>query len=262
MTTGNATLEASAFGTDIRIADQQNALADGALDGLLDMLDRHCVLRIYSDELFSSASIARIAGHLGTPIQTASTAPTVPGHDFIIDVSMRAKVDDGRPRKRANQEDFHYDYSAGRHAAYSILYLLDVPPNRPMPFVDMRRVYADLPDDLKTRIAGLEHEPGLPLVAMHPRTGVPVLSLPRRDTTMIVGLDEDEAKTLIGDLWAIVDASPHRFEAEMRSKDLFVWDGIAAVHCNPAFPRDRDRTIWFATVPLDDAPKAWAAIAA
>jgi alpha-ketoglutarate-dependent taurine dioxygenase len=50
-------------------------------------------------------------------------------------------------------------------------------------------------------------------------------------------------------LWATVETSPACYEHVLESGDLVIWDNIASVHDNPALPRDKDRVIWFLTIP-------------
>ena len=39
----------------------------------------------------------------------------------------------------------------------------------------------------------------------------------------------------------------------LRDQMLVLWDNLACVHDNPAFPRDRERVTWFLNV-LNDRP--------
>jgi hypothetical protein len=95
-----------------------------------------------------------------------------------------------------------------------------------MRFVDMRRLAAE--------------DPGSPFAATHPRTEETILLAPQRRPD---APDEEVA------LWDRVERSPHALQVEMRSGDIIVWDGLAATHMNPVFPRAHDRSIWFLTVP-------------
>ena len=42
-------------------------------------------------------------------------------------------------------------------------------------------------------------------------------------------------------------------EVPLRDRTLVIWDDIACVHDHPAFPRDRERQVWFLNV-LGDRP--------
>ena len=52
-------------------------------------------------------------------------------------------------------------------------------------------------------------------------------------------------------LWKRIETSPIDYAIPLRDRTLVVWDNIACVHDNPAFPRDRERAIWFLNVLLD-----------
>ncbi len=137
----------------------------------------------------------------------------------------------------------------------------------------MVEAYATLPFDVRSLVTGrnavhgslpapsapLEdapaYDPGIasrrPLVVDHWRTGTPVLYLPKHPHSTIDGLPEDEGRAVLAHLWAHTAACSARFEAVLHSGEVVVWDNIRAVHTNPPYPRDRDRTVWFFLIPGD-----------
>jgi alpha-ketoglutarate-dependent taurine dioxygenase len=187
----------------------------------------------------------------------------VPGYEIIGDLSARARPDDGRPRIPAAIEALHQDFGVSFRgfSSHSILYTKDVPPVLPMRWVSLSAAYASLPDDVKARIGPLRavHASGpdrtvgarRPMVLRHPATGQPVLHLPLRRDAAIEDVDDAESEALMKTLWEAVETSPARYEHVLESGDLFIWDNVASVHDNPAFPRDEDRVVWFLTVPCE-----------
>src|ERR1022692_3010509 len=194
--------------------------AEGRLR-LTQSLLRHIVVRVISENPIDPAAISAIARELGDPPAFVGV-PAVPGHEIIGDFSARAKLDDGRPRKRAATEALHQDVGIGGLSAYSILHTRDVPPIRPMRWASMRSAYASLTDEVKDRIGALRavHSSGpdradgprRPLVLAHPRTGEPVLHLPLRRDAAIENVGDPEGETLIRRLWDAVEGSSACYE--------------------------------------------------
>ena len=262
--------DTDAIGTEFQIASGEELVGAEGLSRLAERLRRHVVVRVVSDEPIDPAAISAVAMALGNPPSYADAGVrAVPGHDIIGDFSARAKIDDGRPRTPGPIESLHQDFGtiASGFSSHSILHTRDVPPIRPMRWVSAGAVYASLPDDVKDRIGTLRaiHAPGpnrtegprRPLVLSHPLTAEPVLHLPMRRDAAIEGVSEAEGDRLIAALWDALETSPARYERVLRSNDLYVWDNIASFHDNSAFPRDKDRVIWFLTIPCERNPEGY-----
>jgi alpha-ketoglutarate-dependent taurine dioxygenase len=91
-----------------------------------------------------------------------------------------------------------------------------------------------------------------PLRIRHPRTGEPLLFLPRSPASVIEGLPDDEGVAILDELWARVEASPASYAAHAGHNQLFVWDGLGTTHTNPPYPRELARRVWFLIIPLAD----------
>jgi alpha-ketoglutarate-dependent taurine dioxygenase len=253
-----------AIGTHLRIETSDELMGADALERLTRSLLEHIVIRVTAAEPIDPAAIAGVARTLGNPpAYTAAGARSVPGHEIIGDLSARARPDDGRPRIPAAIEALHQDFGVSFRgfSSHSILYTKDVPTVLPMRWVSLSAAYASLPDDVKARIGPLRavHASGpdrtvgarRPMVLRHPATGQPVLHLPLRRDAAIEDVDDAESEALMKTLWEAVETSPARYEHVLESGDLFIWDNVASVHDNPAFPRDEDRVVWFLTVPCE-----------
>jgi taurine dioxygenase len=259
MSLSKPTLAKGSIGARWRIADFAAVAADaGALRDLQEVLDERLVIEITPEAPVTPQDIAALQRFLGEP-EGRGGDMMVPGTDFLLDFAAAAKLDDGRPRTPAFIESLHSDSMTNGPAAYAVSYQRIAPPTLPMRFVDMRAVYQDLPDAMKTKLRGLRARhtararPGVtptpstmqPLAAKHPRTGAPLLLLPNRRDSRLEGLPDDEGSALTMKVWQMAEASPARLEIAMHSNMLIVWDNIASLHDNPAFPRDQERSTWF-----------------
>ena len=255
------TLAKGGIGARWRIADFAAVVADaGALRDLQEVLDERLVVEIAPEAPVTPQAISALQRFLGEPeARGGDMHMMLPGTDFLLNFAAAAKHDDGRPRAPAFIESLHTDSLTNGPAAYAVSYQRIAPPTLPMRFVDMRAVYQDLPDAIKTKLRGLRARhtararPGVtptpstmqPLAAKHPRTGAALLLLPNRRDSRLEGMADDEGSALTMEVWQMAEASPARLEIAMHSNMLIVWDNIASLHDNPAFPRNQERSTWF-----------------
>jgi len=272
----------SSVGAEVETNDLAALAADPSFrQEVQRLLDERGVVRLVSATPVTVEAVVSMSHFLGYPKGPYEPAEKiVPGSGFIRDLGATAKADDGRPRTPSFIETLHYDVAGSRPAAYSVLHSRDVPPpTAAQAWVDMRAVYESLPADLKELVTGrralhgllptpnqpLEAAPAFdgekasrrPLVVSHWRTGEPLLYLPKHPASTIEGLPEDEGRAVLADLWARAAASTARYESEMRSNDMVIWDNLTTVHTNPAYARDRDRQVWFFVIPGDHTLTAW-----
>lgn len=144
----------------------------------------------------------------------------------------------------------------------SALYALEVPEQGgDTSFCSMSAAWAELPDRLRQRVAGLrvKHDgtynsggyvregvtptgdprssPGTlhPLVCIHPDTGQPGLYLGRRRNAYIEGLSLDESEALLDEVWAEATRATLTWTHQWRAGDLVLWDNRATMHRRDAF---------------------------
>lgn len=250
---------------------------------LQTLLDRHLVLHVSPQKDLNHEAIGRFAISLGmppgAPYRPASTrygdaqpaaparAPMSAEYPFIGDLSNRAREPVAGERVPSYIESLHYDGIS----AYSVQATFNTPLTTPNMWSDMRAAYQQLPRDLKKVVderhalhafipppgTALKDFPPLdsaqakrrPLRIKHPRTNDPLLYLPKNPASIIEGLPADEGIAILHDLWARVNTSPARYTARAAHNQMFVWDGLGTTHTNPAYPRDKPRTLWFFTIP-------------
>jgi Taurine catabolism dioxygenase TauD, TfdA family len=247
------------------------------------LLDRHMVLHISPQTELNHEAVGRFAVSLGMPKDGRPRQPSArPGdgqavppprtpmsaeYPFIGDFSSPARDPVAGERVPSYIESLHYDGIS----SYSVQATFNTPLTTPNLWSDMRAAYQLLPADLKKVVdrrhalhafvpppgtalkdfPALEQERAVrrPLRIKHPRTGEPVLYLPKNPASVIEGLPDDEGIPILHDLWSRVNTSPAHYTARAAHNQMFVWDGLGTTHTNPAYPRNKPRTLWFFIIP-------------
>lgn len=264
-------------GVEVLDVDVMTMLDDEwAFHQLKRALEEHLVVLARGQEL-GPDTLVRFAQLFGPAMdvrQVGNGAVHVPGTDLIKVVS-NARDEQGRRLGDGNAagQIWHVDASYWEAPpGTTVFYARQVPPDAPQTmFIDMRRVYASLPDPLKERIRDLRvqhHQyprgveegvhrdgPSLPrdkrqigavhpLVRRHLGTHQPILFLPFRRDCLIPGLSDEESEDLLTQLWDIAAQSPARCAVTLEPDDLIIWDNAASVHRREAWPEDQARVIW------------------
>jgi taurine dioxygenase len=153
---------------------------------------------------------------------------------------------------------FHCDNMwARRFEPILSLYGVEVEqPTAPTTFVSMVDAWDRLPDQLRTRVAGLEARHGFdhrypnrggdedvidtyyedsrsmvrPVGLAHPRTGRMALYTSQQATIEILGLPADENEALLDQLFGYLYDPSAVLEHDWRNGDLVVWDNVAVQH--------------------------------
>jgi taurine dioxygenase len=144
----------------------------------------------------------------------------------------------------------------------SMLYSIEVPPSGGNTgFTSMYRAYAELPEALKTRLAGLrvKHDgtynsggyvrqgvtptddpreaPGTyhPIVCTHPETQRKCLYLGRRRNAYIDGMDLEESEALLDEVWHYATRDELTWYNYWRVGDVVLWDNRCTMHRRDPF---------------------------
>jgi len=195
----------------------------------------------------------------------------VDGHPEIYIVSNVMK--DGVPigSLGAGEASWHTDMSYLKDPPKaSMLYALEVPPaGGDTYFCSMYRAYESLPDELRSRIAGLTlkhdatynsggyarhgvaaiddpvHSPGQyhPLVCTHPDTGRRLLYLGRRRNAYIGGLPLAESEALLDELWTCATAEDSVWRHVWQAGDVVLWDNRCTMHRRDPFDSNTRRVM-------------------
>lgn len=199
-------------------------------------------LRTPADEL------GRVAALFGTPIHYG-------GSDTACDEITNSANTPLIERNKAvewHQDDIYTPVAAN----FTLLYCLEAPTPAPATmFADLRNSFDDLSDLMRDRLRDLRvtHDPvggivGLPtesvgrfgnkpganpthpLVLIHPLTGAPQLFAFSGTAAGIVGMADEEARTLLLGLKEFALMPQYRFEPRLCAADLLIWDNLSAMH--------------------------------
>jgi taurine dioxygenase len=144
-------------------------------------------------------------------------------------------------------------------------------------FADMYAAYASLPDSLKSKLAGLHihHQsvidgrgevrlgmtrpespdyadwPGVdhPILRRHAQSGKTAVYLgSTRKYQSIVGMRQEEARSLLDELWARATDAAHVWGQQWRQGDMMMWDNRCAMHRRDPFDPNTVRLMHRTTV--------------
>lgn len=253
------------LGATISGIDLGRPLDDRAFATILRALGRHGVLRFPKQRLDAVQQMAFSARFGSLEINVAG-AYQEPGHPEVMILSNI--VENGKPiGARDAGQDWHTDMSYSATIAFAnVLYALKVPQREGKPlggteFANMRAAYADLPAELKTRLAGMtvlhdfnkfwemmRRRPGSwrkpmtaeqrrqkppvshPIFLNHPITGEKVLYANPGYAIRINELPEKESEETLEFLFAHQLQPKFRYLHRWSEGDLLLWDDIGTLH--------------------------------
>ncbi len=257
-------------GIDMRQDDSRKKIS-----ALKSILDKYAVYAAPHKVPLTNEEHIAFSGLLG-PIARKS-APKISGTGIRLpfnEIVDQSNLDGGNKifengdkrlaYKRANRQ-WHTDMSyRTNRATWSLLSAHVVPPNGGETEVaDMRAVYDDLPEKMKSRLEGLiaEHcywhsrvrgggpEPTPeeratrppaqhPLVHVHPRSGRKVLYIASH-VRGVIGMPQDEAMGLINELLTIATQPKYVHAYKWSVGDVLIWDNLATIHRGTDFDDQR-----------------------
>ena len=225
------------------------------IDGLRAALDRRHLVLVRAEPLPGEAQAAFVARF----------GPLVPERQLWGYVSNVRE--DGIVREGALL--FHSDFAFTPSPVHGIaLHALDVPADgSPTLFADAVNAVGLLPAGLRARLAGRRvlnvydfHRPNdrpmrlteadprsprveHPVIARHPRTGVPVVMANELHSDHIVGLPRAESDALLAELFAVLYDGANVYEHRWAVGDLVLWDNVSLHHGRRTIPLDEPRTL-------------------
>jgi taurine dioxygenase len=244
------------LGTEVRGVDLHAVLRDNEVAQLLDAFDRRHLLLV-REQVLSGEEQVRLCRHFG-PISPESRD----GYGYVSNVHPQGILQEGAIR-------FHADLAFTDDPVHAIsLHAQEVPSaGAPTLFADATGVLDRMPSSLRTqleshsivnvydftlptdrRMRERDVAPGSPMVqrpmvAPHPRTGVPVLNANALQTDRVVGLPDDESEALLAELFAVLYAPDNVLQLDWEVGDLVIWDNLAIQHERPDFPTREARTM-------------------
>ncbi len=253
------------LGATVHGLDLAQTLEDREIDRIVTALGRYGVLRFPAQELCARhlADFSRRFGELEVNVANAFQEPGLP--EVMILSNMK---ENGRPVGLQDAgQDWHTDMSYSRMIAFAnVLYALEVPhrDGRPLgstQFCNMHAAYDELPDQVKTAIAGrtaihdfakfwdkMRREKGStrpplteqqraakppvpqPLVRVHPITGRNVLYANPGYATRIEGMQQDDSDALLDFLFAHQTQDRFCYTFRWTRGDVLMWENIGTIH--------------------------------
>lgn len=274
--------------------DLSRPLSDQEFAGVLDAWARFPVL-VFRDQVLDEASqetFARRFGALSRSVsKVKSEAPGAPPNPYVMLVTELGEGD-GRPvapGEKVGAQAFHSDGCfKSRPSLASLLYGIEISKvGGNTEFVDMSRVYRDLPAALRARLEGWVgvnyHFSGYsrynltggeagnggrsraevvnnarhPMVIAHPVTKKPVVFACRHNTREIVGVAPGEANRILHEIFLTIERPEGIYAHKWRKGDLVLYDNRALQHRRTAYPKSEPRMLRrFATV-CPEPPEAY-----
>jgi len=255
-----------ALGARIDEIDLNQPLSDQDFRTILRALGQHGVLCFPNQDLSTEGHIAFARRFGELEVNVASTGFTEPGHPEAMVLSNMKQ--DGKPVGLHDAgQDWHTDMSySSTISMCNILYAKAVPMRHGKPlgetqFRNMHAAYEELPDEIKTRLAGrtathdfnkyweiARHRPGSPrkpltpeqrakkppvshpIFMKHPITGRFVLYADPGYTMWIDGMDRTESDLLLDFIFRHQIRADFFYAHHWAVKDVLMWDNIGTVH--------------------------------
>lgn len=258
------------LGAKITGFDLAKPLDDEAFAEIVDALHEHAVICFRGQRLTPEQHIdfSRRFGELEVHVQSSFNLPGYPEIYCVSNcLDKQGKPRGLAEAGRVWHTDLAYMAEPSR---CSLLYALEVPyddAGRALGdtmFASSRLAYAALPEDMKRRLKGLKavnsyrqiydkivakSKPGRqglkplneeqkrkvppavhPLVIAHPYSGEPILFCNEGMTESILGLSEDDSRTLLDELCTHVVRPEFVYRHSWHVGDLLIWDNIQTQH--------------------------------
>ncbi|HEY6531240.1 MAG TPA: TauD/TfdA family dioxygenase [Acidimicrobiales bacterium] len=283
---GNLTVRniTPSLGAEIRGLEPQVPLDDDTIGELRELFDTRSVLvfpEMDIDEKFQKYLCYTLIGAELLEAAPANEGPDEPEPERpTFYVSNRTGDGAGAPYGRLL---FHCDAQWARSPQPVIsLYGVEVEdPNVPTMFVSMGDAWDSLPDDLRTRVEGLNARHGYdnyypnrggdddvidayyeesrstitPIANPHPRTGRTGLYVSEQATLEIKDMEPDDYEQLLTELFEHLYAEENVLRHDWHQNDLVVWDNCAVQHARAKVALDGPaRTLRKVTGPLTLEP--------
>ncbi|WP_404994517.1 TauD/TfdA dioxygenase family protein [Cupriavidus pauculus] len=243
-------------------------------------LDHHVV--VFRDQRITPAQQVAFSRRFG-PLQIHVLHQfQLANHPEILIVSN--VVENGKPIGLGDAGHFwHSDLSYKEKPSLgSLLHAIELPAQGgDTLFANMHTAWETLPPALQRKVEGLRAEhtylaryaelqqrspwrPNLtpeqiaqvkpvvhPVVRTHPETGRKALFVSEHFTTRIIGLPDDESRTLLDELFAHSVKPEHVYRHQWREHDLVFWDNRSLLHLAGGTPDDLRRVMYRTTIEGD-----------
>jgi taurine dioxygenase len=257
-----------AVGVEVSDLDLRDPIPPPVVQELQQIFRDHHLL-VFRDQDLSGPQHVAVVGLFGP---TLSRGRYEEGWAFVSNVRPDGLVPEGGLA-------FHFDLAFTNEPFWGLsLYGLEVPDDgAPTWFASSARAAAKLTEEVEIRIRDrralnvfdfnlpqdrrfreADIGPGMPraehpVVARHPRIGVPVLLVCEQQTDRIIGLPSGESEELLADLFATLYSPENVYVHAWRTGDLLIWDNLAVQHGRPPFAAGCNRTLRRVTIAVRSA---------
>ncbi len=216
-------------------------------------------------------SFSRALGQLEIHVRTEFLSPDNPELLYVSNIKR-----DGKPIGilSDNEVGWHYDQIyLPRPAVGSLLCAVTIPPTGGRThFSDMSRAWELLPAELKQKIEGRravqsyeafnsaysvptndsqkKRTPDIeqPIVRTHPITGRKALYICPGMTTRVVGLSDEDSRSVLDALFAWIVRDEFVYSHEWRVGDCLLWDNACTMHKRDPFDSQYERLMKRTTI--------------
>jgi len=242
-------------GAEISGIDLRQPVAPEQRERLRQLFSEHAVL-VFRDQPMTPGQFMQAAEIFGDLMDQQLKKFVLPGFP-MVGVNSTRDLPRKNGRLQVRGENYHTDHSNSRQPpkATSLL-AVEIPSyGGDTQFVDVRRAWADLPDEMKDRIATLRskhvHEssrsprafaklspeemaliPNVvqPLVIRHPVSGLPALYLNTGRMEGIEGMEPDAGFALIEQLYQHAIQPKYEYRHQWKVGDFVIWDNRSVMH--------------------------------
>jgi taurine dioxygenase len=261
-----------ALGMEIEGIDLRKPLGAETCAALKDALVRHGVIFLRGQQL-DSRQLVDFARTFGEIERYDSTLAKYLLRDQPEVIVLSNIVEDGKPIGVVDAGGFwHTDRSyVSKPAWLSCLYALEVPVSDDggslgdTEFASMTAAVRELPQAQRERLKKLcaEHQyvfrwsddngsmPAVqhPVILNHPVSKEPCLFVNRGFTHRISGMDEQDSKVLLGELFAYATKPEFVYRHQWQVGDVLLWDNYATQHfATGGYSLPKRRHLWRTTV--------------
>jgi taurine dioxygenase len=256
------------IGAQVDGVNLREVISKDAREAIMAAWLQHKVLRFRGQQGMSTQQLVNFSKMFGE-LDHAPTPANKTGKPYLAEfpdvTAISNIVVDGQPigGLGSYEADWHTDMSYNELTpSASILYAIEIPPNGGDTwFCDMAAAYAQLPGDLKSRIANLKcvhdasrNSAGMlrkgwkevtdpretigaqhPIVRTHPVTHEKTLFLGRRTNAYIPGLNMEDSEALLNTLWSHAVRPEATWIQQWQVGDLLIWDNRCTMHRRDAF---------------------------
>ena len=249
---------APGIGMEIMGVDCAQEISPETFARILDIWHDNCVILLRNQSLDEEKEwkFARLFGETGKVHHNHNGGSKFPGVMYISNIRENGELIGSLPD---GEMFFHHDQCyIEKPAIATMLYAMEIPSEGGNTiFANMFAAYDALPDDVKTRLAGLkamhvydyasnpttrgavikEGTPHYahPVVRVHPGNGRKALYVNRLMTDHIVGLDRQESDKLLDYLFDHSEQKQFLYEHVWTPGDLLIWDNRSCTHARTDF---------------------------